>query len=75
MPVLLIVGVWLLVTVGVIGYPLAASQIRVGREPVSRDTAPKAFWSAYFISVGLFIAISFVIFLVLRGALAVGRHP
>lgn len=75
MAVFLIAGMWLLVTVIVIGYPLAASRIRVGLEPVSRDTAPKAFWSAYFICVGLFIAVSFAIFLVLRAALAAGRHP
>lgn len=77
MAVFLIVGMWLLVTVIVIviGYPLAASRIRVGLQPVSRDTAPKAFWSAYFISVGLFIAVSFAIYLVLRAALAAGRHP
>jgi hypothetical protein len=53
-----VVGVWLLVAVVVVGYPLRSGQIRVGLGPVSRDEAPKAFWSAYIISTVLFLAIS-----------------
>jgi hypothetical protein len=54
----LAVGVWLLVAVVIVGYPLRGGQIRVGLDPVSRDTTPKAFWTAYIISTVLFLAVS-----------------
>lgn len=69
MVIWLVVGVWLLVTAIVVVYPLRVGQIRVGLEPVSRDTAPKAFWSAYFASLVLFIAISLAVGFFLRAAL------
>jgi hypothetical protein len=58
MAIYLVVGVWLVVAVLIVGYPLRSGQIRVGLEPVRRDTAPKAFWTAYIISTGLFLAVS-----------------
>jgi nitrate reductase NapE component len=54
----LVVGVWLLVAVAVVGYPLRAGNIRVGFDPVSRDSAPKAFWYAYILSTVLFLVVS-----------------
>jgi len=54
----LVVGVWLLVAVVVIGYPLGSGKIRVGLDPVSRETDPKAFWTAYILSTVLFVVVS-----------------
>ena len=54
----LVVGVWLLVAVVVIGYPLRAGKIRVGLNPVNRSSAPKAFWYAYITSTALFLVVS-----------------
>jgi len=54
----LVVGVWLLVAVVVVGYPLRSGQIRVGLDPISRDSDPEAFWSAYTISTAVFLAVS-----------------
>jgi hypothetical protein len=54
----LLVGVWLLVAVVVIAYPLRTGKIRVGLDPVSRTSAPIAFWRAYIISTALFLALS-----------------
>ena len=54
----LIVGVWLLVAVVVIGYPLRRGQIRAGLDPISRDTAPRIFWTAYIVSTVLFLVVS-----------------
>jgi hypothetical protein len=65
----LLASVWLLVTAIVVGYPLCRGQIRVGLDPVRRDTAPKSFWSAYLVSTILFIAISGAVALVLRAVL------
>jgi hypothetical protein len=74
MVIYLVVGVWLFVAVIVVGYPLRTGQIRVGLDPVSRDTAPKAFWSAYIISTVLFIAVSFAVGFFVRAILpALGR--
>lgn len=56
-----VAGVWLFVTVIVVGYPLRTGRIRVGLDPVYRGTTPKAFWTAYIISTVLFIAVSFVV--------------
>jgi hypothetical protein len=53
-----VAGLWLIIAVIVIGYPLRSGRIRVGLDPVSRDTAPGAFWSAYIISTVLFLAVS-----------------
>jgi hypothetical protein len=53
-----IVGVWLFVAVIVVGYPLLSGQIRVGFDPVRRDTDPRAFWTAYLVSTALFFAVS-----------------
>ncbi len=57
----LVVAAWLLVAVVVVGYPLRSAQIRVGLDPISRDTAPKAFWTAYIISTVLFLAVSIAV--------------
>jgi len=65
----LVVGMWLLVAVVVIGYPLLSGQIRVGLDPVSRDTAPKAFWIAYIISTVLFLAVSVAVGFFVRSIL------
>lgn len=54
----LVVGVWLFVAVVVVGYPLLTGKIRVGLDPVSKNSAPKAFWYAYIISTVLFLAVS-----------------
>jgi hypothetical protein len=61
-----IVGLWLLIAVVVIAYPLLSGQIRVGVEPVRRDTAPQQFWSAYLVSTLLFLAVSVVVAFILR---------
>jgi Na+/proline symporter len=65
----LVIGMWLIVTGIVLGYPLCAGRIRVGLDPVSRDTAPKAFWTAYVISTLLFIAVSFAVGFFIRAIL------
>jgi hypothetical protein len=65
----LVVGVWLLVAVVVVGYPLCTGRIRVGLDPVSRTLAPKAFWYAYIISTGLFLAVSVAVVLFVRSIL------
>jgi hypothetical protein len=54
----LVIGIWLLVAAIVIGYPLAAGQIRVGTEPVIRRDEPQRFWAAYAVSTVLFLAVS-----------------
>jgi len=54
----LVVGLWLIVAVVVIGYPLRSGQIRVGLDPVSRYTDSNAFWTAYIISTVLFLVVS-----------------
>ena len=54
----LLVGVWLLIAVVIVAYPLRTGKIRVGLDPVSRASAPKAFWRAYTISTALFLALS-----------------
>jgi hypothetical protein len=54
----LVAGLWLLVAAVVVGYPLRSGRIRVGLDPVSRETAPKAFWTAYAVSTSLFLAVS-----------------
>ena len=53
-----IVGVWTLVALIVVGYPLCTGKIRVGLDPVSREMTPTSFWTAYVISTVLFIAVS-----------------
>jgi hypothetical protein len=65
----LVIGMWLIVTAIVVGYPLCAGRIRVGVDPVSRGTAPKAFWTAYVISTVLFIAVSFAVGFFIRALL------
>jgi hypothetical protein len=65
----LVVGAWLLVAVAVVGYPLQSGQIRLGRAPVSRATAPKAFWTAYIISTVLFLAVSVAVAAFVRSIL------
>ncbi len=65
----LVVAVWLIVAVVVVGYPLGSGQIRVGVDPVRRDTAPKAFWTAYIISTGLFLAVSVAVGFFVRSIL------
>jgi hypothetical protein len=64
-----VAGVWLLVAITVIAYPLLSGRIRVGMDPVSRDTAPKAFWTAYLISTALFLAVSVAVGLFIRSIL------
>jgi hypothetical protein len=54
----LLVGVWLLIAVVVVGYPLCTGRIRAGLDPVSRTLAPKAFWYTYIFSTVLFLALS-----------------
>ena len=54
----LIIGAWLFAAVIVIGCPLRSGQIRAGLRPVSRDTNPQGFWTAYIISTVLFIVVS-----------------
>jgi hypothetical protein len=66
----LVFGLWLLVAVVVIGYPLRSGQIRVGLDPVSRYTAPRAFWAAYFISTVLFLAVTVAIGFFVRSILS-----
>jgi hypothetical protein len=61
-----VIGLWLFLAVVVIGYPLLSGQIRVGLDPVRRDTAPQQFWSAYVVSTGLFLAVSAVVGFILR---------
>jgi hypothetical protein len=65
----LVVVVWLLVAAMVIGYPLRTGTIRVGLNPVSRDSAPRAFWHAYVISTALFLAVSIAVGLFVRSIL------
>jgi hypothetical protein len=65
----LVAGTWVLTAVVIIGYPLRSGQIRVGLDPVSRDTAPKAFWTAYIISTVLFLAVSTAAGFFVRSAL------
>jgi hypothetical protein len=65
----LLVGVWLLVAVLVVAYPLRTGRIRVGRHPVSRTSAPKTFWSAYFASTVLFLAVSIAVGFFVRSIL------
>ncbi len=65
----LLVGVWLLVAVVVVGYPLRTGKIRVGLDPVSQDSAPKAFSYAYIISTALFLAVSLAVGLLVRSIL------
>ena len=66
----LVIGMWLLVAVVVVGYPLVSGQIRVGLDPVSRDANPKAFWTAYSISTVLFFAVSVAVAFFLRSILS-----
>jgi hypothetical protein len=65
----LVVGVWLLIAIVVVGYPLRTGQIRVGRSPVGRDESPKAFWRAYTVSTALFLAISVAVGFFIRSIL------
>jgi hypothetical protein len=65
----LVVGVWLLVAVVVIAYPLRTGKIRVGLDPVSRTSAPKAFWSAYIASTVLFLTVSVAVGFFVRSIL------
>jgi len=53
-----VAGLWLIVAAVVIGYPLCSGQIRVGLNPVRRDTARGAFWTAYAISTAVFLVVS-----------------
>lgn len=69
MVIWLVGGVWLFVTFIVVGYPLRTGQIRVGLDPVSRDSAPKAFWTAYIISTVLYVAVSFAVGFFVRAIL------
>jgi hypothetical protein len=62
----LLVGVWLLIAVVIITYPLRTGKIRVGLDPVSRASAPKPFWRAYIISTALFLALSVAIWAFVR---------
>jgi len=60
-PTLIIGLTWLLVAPIVIGYPLVAGKIRMGgpgSDPITREGDPRAFWSVYALSTGLFLAIS-----------------
>jgi hypothetical protein len=66
----LVVGVWLLAAVVVVGYPLRSGQIRVGLDPVSRNTAPRAFWTAYIISTVSFLAVSVAVGFFVRSILS-----
>ncbi|MGH9522131.1 MAG: hypothetical protein ACRD3E_06335 [Terriglobales bacterium] len=65
----LLIGLWLIVAVVVIGYPLRSGQIRVGLDPVNRYTAPSAFWTAYIISTVLFLVVSIAIGIFVRSIL------
>jgi hypothetical protein len=65
-------AVWLLIAAVVIGYPLRTGIIRVGRNPVSRDSTPGDFWRAYVISTALFLAVSIALGLFVRSIL---RQP
>ncbi len=56
-----IFGLWLIVAVVVVAYPLRSGQMRVGFDQVRRDSAPRAFWTAYIVSTGLFFAVSLAI--------------
>ena len=62
-------GLWTLVAVIVVGYPLCTGKIRVGLDPVSRNTAPNSFWAAYIISTVLFIAVSAAVAFFVRAIL------
>ncbi|HEY6455745.1 MAG TPA: hypothetical protein VIY90_10750 [Steroidobacteraceae bacterium] len=66
----LLVGVWFIVAVVVIGYPLRSGQIRVVLDPVNRYTAPSAFWTAYIISTVLFLVVSVAIGFFIRSILS-----
>jgi|HubBroStandDraft_2_1064218.scaffolds.fasta_scaffold2250126_1 hypothetical protein len=66
----LIVGLWLIVAVVVIGYPLRSGQIRVGLDPVNRFTDPSAFWTAYIISTVLFLVVSIAVGFFVRSILS-----
>ena len=66
----LVVGLWLIVAVVVIGYPLRSGQIRVGLDPVSRYTDPNAFWTAYIISTVLFLVVSIAVGFFFRSILS-----
>lgn len=65
----LVVAVWVLVAVVVVGYPLRTGQIRVGLDPVRKNSAPKAFWYAYILSTVLFLAVSVAAGLFVRSIL------
>jgi hypothetical protein len=62
-------AVWLLIAAVVIGYPLRTGTIRVGLNPVSRDSTPRDFWQAYVISTALFLAVSIAVGLFVRSIL------
>jgi hypothetical protein len=66
----LVAGLWLIVAVVVIGYPLRSGQIRVGLDPVSRYTDPNAFWTAYIISTVLFLVVSIAVGFFVRSILS-----
>ena len=66
----LVAGLWLIVAVVVIGYPLRSGQIRVGLDPVSRYTDPNAFWTAYIISTVLFLVVSIAVGFFFRSILS-----
>jgi|GEM_PF-2840359 len=65
----LVLGLWLVIGIIVVGYPLRSGRIRVGLEPVYRDSAPRAFWTAYLVSSVLFALVSVAAGLLLRAIL------
>ena len=60
----LIAFAWLLTTLVVVGYPLAAGRIRFGgpgSEPIERRVEPRRFWTTYALSTGLFLVVTGVV--------------
>jgi hypothetical protein len=62
-------GLWLLVAVVVVIYPLRIGTIRAGRAPISKAADPGAFWRAYIVSTVLFFAMSIVAAILVRSIL------
>jgi hypothetical protein len=64
-----VIAGWLLITAVVVGYPLLKGQMKVGLDPVSRETDPQKFWTAYLTSTALFLGFSVAVGFFVRAIL------
>jgi hypothetical protein len=70
---IVVVAGWIVIAAIVIGYPVLTGRMRAGgpgSEPISRESDPRGFWTAYAISTILFLGIS-----VLLGFFLLPRLP